>query len=213
MEKNIVSLFLVALSMCAITRKASGQVSERKAEVGGVFTSITLDNFKASTPPGIGSGDSTMRGLGGRVAYNFTNYLALDTEVSFFPETHFGNEEFGQKMQGFIGVKAGTRNKWAGVFAKARPGVMWFGEFSSRGSCSSSTFVTFCGVAHEKDFAMDLGGVVEVYPSERAIIRADVGDTIIRFPQRTFGSFNNPSIIRAETKHNLQVSVGFGWRF
>jgi len=60
---------------------------------------------------------------------------------------------------------------------------------------------------------MDLGGVVEVYPSERAIIRADVGDTIIRFPQRTFGSFNNPSIIRAETKHNLQVSVGFGWRF
>ena len=33
---------------------------------------------------------------------------------------------------------------------------------------------------------MDLGGVVEVYPSERAIIRADVGDTIIRFPQRTF---------------------------
>ncbi len=77
MEKNIVSLFLVALSMCAITRKASGQVSERKAEVGGVFTSITLDNFKSSTLPGIGSGDSTMRGLGGRVAYNFTNYLAL----------------------------------------------------------------------------------------------------------------------------------------
>lgn len=213
MVKNIVSLFLVAFSMCAITRKVCGQVSERKAEVGIVFTSITLDNFKARSQPGIASGDSTVRGLGGRVAYNFTNNLALEAEGSFLPETHFGNEEFGQKMQGFIGVKAGARSRWAGVFAKARPGVMWFGEFSSLGSCSSSAFVTSCGVAHEKDFAMDLGGVVEFYPSERAIIRADVGDTIIRFPQRTFGSFNNPSAIRAETKHNFQVSVGFGWRF
>jgi len=213
MVKNIVSLFLVAFSMCVITRKVCGQVSERKAEVGVVFTSITLDNFKARSLPGIATGDSTVRGLGARVAYNFANYLALDAEGSFFPETHFGNEEFGQKMQGFIGVKAGARSKWAGVFAKARPGVMWFGEFSSRGSCSSSTFVTSCGVAHEKDFAMDLGGVVEFYPSEHAIIRADVGDTIIHYPEHTFGLFGSPSILAAETKHNFQVSVGFGWRF
>ena len=213
MVKNIVCLFLVAFSMCAITRKVCGQVSERKAEVGVVFTSITLDNFKARSLPGIATGDSTVRGLGARVAYNFANYLALDAEGSFFPETHFGNEEFGQKMQGFIGVKAGARSKWAGVFAKARPGVMWFGEFSSRGSCSSSTFVTSCGVAHEKDFAMDLGGVVEFYPSEHAIIRADVGDTIIHYPEHTFGLFGSPSILAAETKHNFQVSVGFGWRF
>jgi len=60
---------------------------------------------------------------------------------------------------------------------------------------------------------MDLGGLVEFYPSERAIIRSNLGDTIIRFPQRMFGPFNNTSAIRAETKHNFQVSVGFGWRF
>ena len=213
MVKNIVCLFLVFFSMCAITRKVYGQVNERKAEVGVLFTSITLDNFKARSLPGIASGDSTVKGLGGRIGYNFTNHLALDGEGSFFPETHLGNEEFGQKMQGFIGVKAGTRNKWAGVFAKARPGVMWFGEFSSRGSCSSSTFGSTCGVAHEKDFAMDLGGVVEFYPSERAIIRADVGDTIIRYPARTLGFFSSPGILAAETKNNFQVSVGFGWRF
>jgi len=45
------------------------------------------------------------------------------------------------------------------------------------------------------------------------IIRADVADTIIRFPERSFGLFNNPSFIPAETKHNFQVSIGFGWRF
>jgi hypothetical protein len=189
------------------------QVSERKFEVGAVFTSITLDNFKARTSPSVATGDSTVKGLGGRLAYNFTDNIAVDAEGSFFPEAHFGNEEFGQKTQGFIGLKAGGRNKRAGAFAKARPGVMWFGEFPSRGTCTGTTFGSSCTVSHEKDFALDLGGIVEFYPAERVIIRADVGDTIIRFPRRTFGLFNNPSFIRAETKHNFQLSVGFGWRF
>ncbi len=213
MGRNIGCLFVVAFYLCTAATHAGAQVSRRKFEAGAVFTSVTLSDFKARTMQGVTTGDSTVKGLGGRLAYNFTKNISLDTEGSFFPETHFGNEEFGQKTQGFIGVKAGVRNKWVGGFAKARPGVMWFGDFSSQGTCTGFTFGSSCTVSHEKDFAMDLGGVVEFYPTERTIIRADVGDTIIRYPQHTFGLFNNPSVVRAATKNNFQVSVGFGWRF
>ncbi len=214
MLKSIVRWCLVVFCFCAGSVVVNAQLSERKFEVGVVFTSITLDNFKARALPGIATGDSTIRGLGGRFAYNFTDNIAVDAEGSFFPETHFGNEEFGQKTQGFIGMKAGVRKKRIVAFAKARPGVMWFGEFPSRGTCTRTTFGSSCSVSHEKDFALDLGGIFEFYPAERVIIRADVGDTIIRFPQRSFGLFNNnSSFIPAETKHNFQVSVGFGWRF
>ena len=213
MLRTIARSFVAVFCLCFGSMVVHAQVSERKFEVGAVFTSITLDNFKARTSPGVATGDSTVKGLGGRLAYNFTDNIAVDAEGSFFPEAHFGNEEFGQKTQGFIGLKAGVRNKRAGAFAKARPGVMWFGEFPSQGTCTGTTFGSSCTVSHEKDFALDLGGIVEFYPAERVIIRADVGDTIIRFPRRTFGFFNNPSFIPAETKHNFQLSVGFGWRF
>jgi outer membrane protein with beta-barrel domain len=201
------------LLVCLLVGKASAQTVDRKFEAGGVFTSITLTDFKARRLPTIETGDSTVKGLGGRLAYNINNHFAIDGEGTFFPETHFGNEEFGEKLQGFVGIKAGVRNKRAGVFAKARPGVMVFGDFSSPGTCTGFTFGSSCTVSHEKDFAFDVGGVGEFYPTDRAIVRVDVGDTIIRYQQNTFGVFNNPSVLAAETKHNFQISIGFGWRF
>jgi hypothetical protein len=211
--RNRAIVFLSVIFIFVLSGVANAQIDEHKFEVGAVFTSITLSDFKSRAAPGFSTGDSTVKGLGGRLAYNLTENIAIDGEASFFPRTHFGNEEFGQKTQGFIGVKAGVRNKWGGVFAKARPGVMWFGEFASRGSCSGTSFGSVCGVAHEKNFAMDLGGVVEFYPAERAIIRVDVGDTIIRYPDRTIGTIGTPLVLNGGVKNNFQVSIGFGWRF
>jgi hypothetical protein len=90
---------------------------------------------------------------------------------------------------------------------------MWFGEFSSIGSCTRTSFGSSCGVSHEKDFALDLGGIVEFYPSERVVIRADLGDTVIHYPMRVFGSLNTPIVLSSEFKNNFQVSLGVGWRF
>lgn len=211
--KAMISLAAAAFFFSLTTPKVNAQLDEHRFEVGGVFTAITLTDFKARTLPTITTGDSTVRGVGGRLAYNLSDNFAIDAEGNFFPETHFGNDEFGQKLQGFIGLKAGVRNKRVGVFAKARPGVMWFGDFSSSGTCTGFTFGSSCTVSHEKDFALDVGGVVEFYPTKRAIIRADVGDTIVHYPQRTFGIFNNPTVLAQQTKNNLQISIGFGWRF
>jgi len=187
---------------------------QHRSEIGGHFTSISLTDFQARVfPTNNFSSDSQVAGIGGRYAFNFNKYLALDAEANFFPANHLFNEEFGQKMQSFIGVRAGIRKKKIGVFAKARPGVMWFGEFSSRGSCSATPSGSVCGVAHEKDFAMDVGGIVEFYPVDRFIVRVDVGDTIIRYPERLVATFPTPVLVPAATKNNFQLSLGVGWRF
>ena len=210
---GIVVGLLVGVCLVVGSTTASAQVEEHRFEVGGVYTIVHLTDFQKRIFPLTGVGGNSMSGIGGRFAYNLNKHFAIDAEANFFPETHLANEEFAQKMQGFIGLKAGVRNQRVGVFAKARPGVMWFGEFPNRGGCNTTTFGSVCGVAHEKDFAMDLGGVFEFYPGDRVILRADVGDTIIRYPQRVFATFPTPISVNAATKNNLQVSVGIGWRF
>ena len=208
MLKNI---FALVFCLLAITTTTQAQVSDHKFEAGAFFTSITLSDFKERTP-GFDSGDATVKGMGGRLTYNLNENFAIDGEASFFPSNHFGNEEIGQKMQGFAGLKAGVRQKWVGIFAKARPGVMWFGEFQPKGSCTTTSFGSTCGVSHEKDFALDLGGVVEFYPAERAIIRVDLGNTLVRFQDRRFGTFT-PTVVDGGFKSNFQASLGFSWRF
>lgn len=207
---------ILALYTCLFfsSQPVNAQVDEHKMEVGAVFTSVTLTNFKDRLFSPSPTGNSTVKGVGARFAYNLTEHLAIDAEGNFFPEAHFGNDEFGQKMQGFVGVKAGGRLKWVGVFAKARPGVMWFGEFPTRGSCNTNSFGTTCSVAHEKEFALDLGAVVEFYPTKRVIVRADVGDTLVWYGER-FRASPTPPLTRidAEVKNNFQLSVGVGWRF
>jgi hypothetical protein len=213
MSRSVFTGFVLVLCLVIPNHSVSAQTNEHKAEVGGLFTVVSLTDFQERLFPSIGNGSDVMSGVGGRFGYNFHKYVALDAEVNFFPESHLANEEFGQKMQGFIGVKAGVRNDKVGVFAKARPGVMWFGEFSSRGGCSSTAFGSVCGVSHEKDFAMDLGGVFEYYPTDRLIVRADVGDTIIRYQERQTRIGSLPVLVPAATKNNLQISLGIGWRF
>jgi hypothetical protein len=70
---------------------------------------------------------------------------------------------------------------------------------------------------------MDVGGVVEFYPSKRIVTRFDAGDTIVHFKSRlsntvlfnpidnTFTSlqFTTP----ARTAHNFQFMASVGWRF
>lgn len=200
------------LSLFVLAMPISAQITDQKFEAGGFFTSITLTDFKDRVLPGFATGDATVNGIGGRLTYNLNENFAIDGEGSFFPSNHFGNEEVGQKTQAFVGVRAGVRNKWAGGFVKARPGVMWFGEFPSRGDCRATSFGSICGVDHEKDFALDLGGVLEFYPAERAIIRIDAGNTLIRYQERDLGAFN-PITLSGGFKSNFQVSLGFAWRF
>lgn len=61
--------------------------------------------------------------------------------------------------------------------------------------------------------ARDAGVVAEVYPSSRATVRVDLGDTIARFGDAGRNVFNGAVVSSTDIAHNFQASVGFGHRF
>jgi hypothetical protein len=194
------ALSFVMLVACVAGAHAQSALDDHKFEIGGQYTAIGLDDF------------DVVNGVGARIGYNFNRHFALDAEASFFPRTKFGNEQVAQKAQGFAGVKAGGRTKYAGVFAKLRPGAMSIGEITSGFDCNSTSFGSVCR-SRKSHVALDAGAVAELYPSRRSIIRLDVGDTMIRLRRASRNFFNGTSQSSTDLTHNLQISIGFGYRF
>lgn len=218
------TLALVAVSLSSFT-EVRAQSDEKKFEVGGQFSILQVPTTTAATflfPIGYEK-HATEYGFGGRIGYNLSQNFALEAEGNFFPRDR--DLQGGRKIQGLFGVKAGKKFDKVGVFAKARPGFIRFerGDYEPAPVVCILIFPPPLGCLQpvaKTNFAFDVGGVVELYPSARTIIRFDAGDTIIRFGARTVGA-TNPSPpfypvglpVAAETKHNFQASVGVGFRF
>ncbi|MEP6819146.1 MAG: outer membrane beta-barrel protein [bacterium] len=190
-----------------------------KIEVGMQFSSLT---FPEQTFPGsvtFGRGNSEA-GFGGRFTFNFNKHIAIEAEGNFFPHENFNDfTRSGRLLQGQFGLKAGKRFGKFGVFAKARPGFVSFSKALAQVGTTTIfdpngqpiTFPVF-GNKRRTHFSMDLGGVLEFYPSRKVLTRIDIGDTIIHYGSDSFFSFTlAPPTSRAT--HNLQISAGIGFRF
>lgn len=194
-------LFTAIIMLLAAAPALAQTTDEYKYEVGVVFTAV-----------GAESTEDASKGLGARFGYNLNDHFAIDAETSFFPRRHLGNSQTGQNVQGFVGLKAGARLKYVGLFAKARPGVMFIGESVSGFDCDAREGFRVCRPEHNH-LALDAGFVVEVYPTSRAIIRVDVGDTIVRFKTAGRNVFDGTQTSSTFISHNPQASIGFGYRF
>jgi hypothetical protein len=55
----------------------------------------------------------------------------------------------------------------------------------------------------------------EYYPNRHTALRVDAGDTVIQFkPGDSFYQrFDEPIFVRRQWSHNLQITVGFPFRF
>ena len=211
---------LLCLTFGVLDAKAQSD-EEPKFELGIHFTSITKPDF---------NNGATEPGFGGRFTFNFNRSVALEAVGNFFPhKCRFcgagggSGDNSGNIMQGLFGVKAGKRfQKW-GIFGKARPGVVSFSEGDSRYVATGTGAFPFEFRRNRlTNFALDLGGVLEFYPSRNIVTRFEAGDTLIHFGQRqsnylTFDPTGVPSLFpfttRSETRHNFQFVAGVGWRF
>ncbi|HEX6719314.1 MAG TPA: hypothetical protein VF088_19565 [Pyrinomonadaceae bacterium] len=131
-------------------------------------------------------------GVGSRFTYNLNNYIAVDSEVDFF----LPDEGPPYATQGLFGIKAGKHTEHLGVFAKVRPGFQTNFLVNDR---------------EQARFALDVGGVLEVYPNRHVVLRFDVGDVIIPFENNLVGY--ESSAQRLGTTHNIQYNLGVGIRF
>ena len=184
---------------------------DQKVELGVHFTHARFRAIRTTQPePGVTPEnlDTNESGIGARIGYQFNNYFGLETELSIFP---FGdNEDGGRKTEMFLGGKLGRRGERVGLFAKARAGMVRFGEVFD---CPAKD-VDRCGRIARAELALDLGGVLEFYPSRRTTVRFDFGDLMIRFGERNLldsartGTFVQPS----HRTHNFQFNIGYGVR-
>lgn len=179
------------------SRLVLAQSDVPRIEVGAHYTLLKSDQL---TPQG---GTSHEAGFGGRFTVNLKRWLSTEAEINYFPKSTAP----GNRTLGVFGVKAGWRAERFGIFAKARPGILYFSDprlpappFPSVGACFG---------LRQKNFAMDVGGVVEGYPSRRTVIRVDAGDTITRLEKLC----PYPPFAFPFTTHNPQVNIGFGFRF
>ncbi len=205
----------------AQTSSSAGE-GVRRYELGVQFSSLVL---RRPLSRFFGAGASAEAGGGLRFGVNATDDLAFEVEGNFYPRRGFSSDAAtgGYPSQAQAGVKYGRRFEHFGVFGKARPGVVHFSSVSEVTGYEPFTFfggdVFYSPLYRQTNktyFSMDLGGVFEFYPSSRVLARFDVGDTMIRYPDRNsplsnFGA--PPPRLPAELKHNLQVSAGIGFRF
>jgi hypothetical protein len=210
----IIQAFVLLL---AASQNNYAQAEAPKYEFGAQFTVLRVNDLEITEP-----------GFGGRFTYNLTDNIAFEAEGNFFPrEARVQSGLFrgfilqgGHKTQGLFGIKVGVRREKFGVFGKVRPGFVHFSRLEESTDfffCRPPSCTPFFPPYSVTDYAVDIGGVVELYPSRRTVVRFDVGDTIIKPSSNRqvaipVENFPTVLIIRS-TSHNLQFSVGVGFRF
>jgi len=192
---------------------------ERKFEAGVQFTSLRLRLWAETQLPALGyDGEAAQSGFGGRLTYNFTRSIAAEVQTDFFPQDlySFANGRGGARMiQVQAGPKIGKRFEKFGVFGKVRPGAVSFSETMKWNFVPFPQNPTF-QIERGTWFSLDVGGVLEFYPTPRILTRFDGGDTIIYYgrTQVPFHSQNMPIIyMAAKRRHQFQFSAGVGFRF
>src|SRR5262245_855024 len=172
------TLILLLVYFLACAPVAVAQSKKDKIEIGVQSTSLTLfhPDFEF---------DDTQAGIGGRFTYNFNRSIAAEAEINFFPQRQFILSANGRAIQAQFGVKLGKRFERFGLFGKVRPGFLSVGEVGSflpvPGSQGSASTLNF-KIEREAFFTLDMGGVLEFYPSRRTVVRFEAGDTAIRHP-------------------------------
>lgn len=211
------SIYLL-LTIITVASVAVAQNKKDRVEIGVQSTSLTL--FAPDFPF-----DVTNSGVGGRVTYNFNQSIAAEAEVNFFPQKQFVLSSFsGGAVQAQFGMKVGKRFEKFGLFAKVRPGFVSVDDVESLTPETVSvvnglTTVDF-KVERTSFFTLDVGGVLELYPSRRTVVRFEAGDTALRHPELfelVFpGVSGEPPFVRlarpAKFKHNFQFTAGVAFR-
>jgi hypothetical protein len=191
----VLSAVLLILLSSVVTHAQSKSSKEYRFELGAQFSVLHFKDFAERR-----YGD---KGGGARFTFNVSRNIALEAEANLFLTSTTENifRDLQQIKQALFGIKAGKRGEKIGLFGKARPGLIHYGKVSPP-FCTTIVGTADCSFP-TTNFAFDAGGVVELYPTRRTIVRFDGGDTIIR-----------RSIIGGtKVTHNFQFSAGFGVRF
>jgi hypothetical protein len=198
---------LAAVVLC-FAACAEAQVAYTRHELGVSGTYTRTSYF-----------DPNLGGITGRYTLNFRPELALETSFTFYPP-HLSPVagQGGRSLSWFAGPKAGIRRNTWGLFGKAMPGFRHFTSVPDFRIESTSPLQVSSVTEGRTHFALELGGVLELYPTSKWIIRTDVTEVLTRF-----GDDMRPPIViptgiavfgytPGEIHPSISISAGIGYR-
>jgi hypothetical protein len=203
----------VGYRLGALHENASEAPVSGKLEFGPQFTTLIVQ--RESSLDGV----RTEPGIGGFASYNLFRFFDADAAVNFFPRgtKSSGVHDGGDIFQGLFGIKGGIRRDRVGIFGKVRPGFNSYSRaLTGVSQISAGPPPLFKNLFDRStNFVLDLGGVVELYPTRYTTLRFDLGDTHIYFATKSF-VFSNGNVISVpggQRLHSIELSVGYAWRF
>jgi opacity protein-like surface antigen len=185
--------------------------NEKESNVPGKWEFGPLFSTMLIAREGPTDGVRTEPGFGGYATYRFYGVFYFDSDVLYFPRdtNSSGPHDGGTIFQGLFGLKGGIRRNHFGFFGKVRPG---FNSYSDALSAISTTGEA--SYTRSTNFVLDLGGMVEFYPSEHGTLRFEAGDTHIYFNTRDVNIDGTPvPADGGKLRHTIQFTMGYGWRF
>lgn len=196
---------LLTVGVIATAATASAQTS--RVELGVHVSLLRLSEFETTTP-----------GLGGRATFDVTRWLAIEGEVSAYPNDDYTIDNAlpfvpeyevtyrRSRVSGFFGPKAGLRGDRLGIFVTARPGFTRLKDGGVDCTGPGCPLILLAPPEYRTEFAFDVGGALEFYFPSGAMVRVDAADTII-------GHRSLASPCASCTTHNFTTRIGIGVRF
>ena len=205
--------------VCTLVALASSFATDASAQTASQPAPSRLEVGAQAGLFNYGSFDKTTAGIGGRLSFDVTRWLTAEGEATFFPDDDIFLQSPGstpglrivyprKRTEAFFGMKTGVRNDRVGLFAKARPGFTYVSGNGVDCVGDVCALALLIRPAYGTEFALDLGGVFEFYPSRRIVARFDLGDTMIWHDHVA-----PPCWTESCTSHNLSSKMGVGFRF
>lgn len=166
----------------------------------------------------VGDLGSTNAGVGGHMSFDLRRWVSVEGELNVFPRDTFETDTTSfavsdlrvvhrrRRLDAFFGPKVGFTRERFGLFASVKPGFSRLTDRGVRCAGRDCAVVLLALPVYRTEFALDVGGVFELYPTARTVLRATVSDTVIR--HRSLA----PPCDTCST-HNLATRVGIGMRF
>ena len=201
-------LYVAMVAFCAVAWPliAAAQSGDARLELGVQLTTAASSQF-----------EGTDVGLGGRIAWHPVGLVGIEAEMDQYPAEFPDRAPISRsRTEGLFGLTAGPRFDRLRPFAKVRPGFLTFHEAAQPVFCIL-IFPTplSCTLASGRTvFALDIGGGVEVFTTQKTFIRVDAGDRLVKYSGPVFDS-NYTAHPTGFFSHDVRLAVGGGlklWR-
>lgn len=161
-----------------------------------------------------GEFEQSQVGMGLRIGHRLGRRVALDAELNFEPGDLGGVAFSASRLEALAGLRLGLDLQRSGAYLTLRGGVSSFAAAPEPIPCIAIFPPPLgCVLAEGESLpAFGFGAGFQAFVGERAVLRFEIGDQMLRYPGPAFAK---DRVVEDDSfwRHNLRLTAGVGWRF